>query len=203
MAFCTQCGTQLEPDKKFCTSCGKKILSSGVQPYTGSEGQDRVLGVITGLEHQKSFLKTDLVNLVVTDQQLLCVPVNKLVQAGVEQAGADARAQNKGFFGRYKAKMNVLWASNFTPHFLSMTPEAIVQETPETIRIPLNTMIIFTIERSVKVSGEDNDWTTESWNIHIKTSTGLHTILSRSDPIFQIEGNPAIIAVIGNRLRRV
>ncbi len=201
MAFCTQCGAQFEPDKKFCTSCGMQLPISCALSSARNEGQERVLGIITGLEHHRSFLKTDLVNLVVTDRQLLCVPVNKLVQAGVEQAGADARAQNMGLFGRYKAKMNVLWASNFSAHFLSMTPEAILQETPEAIRIPLNTMITFTIEHSVKVSGEEDDWTTESWNIHIRTSTGLHTILSRSDPMFQIEGNPSIITVIGNRMR--
>jgi hypothetical protein len=166
------------------------------------EGQERVLGVITGLEHQKSFLKIDLVNLVVTSQQLLCVPVNKLVQAGIKQAEADARAQNKGFFGRYKAKMNVLWASNFSAHFLIMTPEAIVQETPETIRIPLNTMVTFTIKRHVNESGEDGEWTTESWYIHIMSSTGLQSLLSRSNPMVQVENNPAIIAVIGNRFIR-
>ena len=56
---------------------------------------NRVLGVITGLEPQKSSLKTDLVNMVVTPSQLLCVPVTKLVKADVEQADADARAQKK------------------------------------------------------------------------------------------------------------
>jgi hypothetical protein len=203
MIFCTHCGTLLEPDKKFCTSCGEKILRSSTQPMVRHEGQEHVLWVITGLEHQKSFLKTELVNLVVTDRQILCVPVNKLVQAGVEQAGSDARAQNMGFFGRYKAKMNVLWASNFSSHFLAMTPEAIVQETPETIRIPLNTMITFTIKRHVNESGEDGEWTTESWYIHIMSSNGLQSFLSRSDPMVQFESNPAIIAMIGNRLIRV
>jgi hypothetical protein len=203
MPFCTQCGTPLDPDKKFCTSCGVQNQTPRVQTPAGSEGHERVLGVITGLEHQRSFLKTDLVNIVVTSEQLLCVPVNKLVQAGVEQAGADALAQNKGFFERYKAKMNVVWASNFSQHFLRMTPGAIVQETPETIRILLNAVITFTIKRSVIVSGEDNEWTNESWNIHIRTSTGLHTFLSRSDPTDQITGNPSINAVIGNHLVQV
>lgn len=120
----------------------------------------------------------------------------------MEQAAADARAQNKGFFGRYQAKMNVVWVSNFSPHFLSMTADAIVQETPETIRIPLNTVVTFTIERSVTFSGEDDECTSESWNLHIKTNSGLHTFLSRCDPSSQIDGNPGIIAVIGNRLMR-
>jgi hypothetical protein len=97
--------------------------------------------------------------------------------------------------------MNVVWACNFTPHFLSMTADAIVQETPETIRIPLNTVVTFTIERSVTLSGED-ECTSESWNLHIRTNSTLHTFLSRSDPSSQIDGNPGIIAVIGNRLRR-
>ena len=180
-----------------------QILTSYAQPAAGSGGQERVLGVITGLEYQRSFLKTDFVNIVVTSQQLLCVPVTNLVKAGIEQAGAEAKAQNKGFFGRYKAKMNVIWASNFSAHFLSMTPAAIIQETPETIRIPLNMLVTFTIQHSVKISGEDDDWETESWNIHIKSNAGLHTFLSRSDPSSQIEGNPAIIAVIGNYLRRM
>jgi hypothetical protein len=202
MTFCTQCGMHLEPDKKFCTSCGAQILiMSSPQPVL-SEQQEPVLGVITGLEHQRSLLKIDFVNIVVTPRQLLCVPVTKLVQAGVEQADADARAQNKGFFGRYKAKMNVMWASNFSQHFFAMTPEAIVQETPETIRIPLNTVITFTIKRSVTVSGEDGECETESWNIYIKTDSGLHTFLSRSDPSSQIESNPAIFMVLGNRMRR-
>jgi uncharacterized membrane protein YvbJ len=100
MNFCTQCGTQLEPDKKICTSCGIPILTAYAQHSSETDVQERVLGVITGLEHQRSFLKTDVVNIVLTTQQLLCVPVNKLVQAGVEQAEADARAQNMGFFGR-------------------------------------------------------------------------------------------------------
>jgi hypothetical protein len=202
MTFCTQCGTPLEPDKKFCTTCGMQILPSHAQPPAGSDGQEHVLGVISALEHQRSFLKVDMVNIVVTSQQLLCVPVNKLVQSGIEQAEADARAQNKGFFGRYKAKMNVVWASNFSPHFLPMTPEAIVQETPETIRIPLNTLVSFVIKKSVTYSGEDDDCITESWNLHFRTSSGVYTFLSRSDPLSQIEGNPAILAVIKNYLNR-
>jgi hypothetical protein len=202
MAFCTHCGTPLEPDKKFCTSCGSEILPLSAQPLTGTDVQEHMLGVITGLEHQRSFLKTDIVNIVVTTPQLLCVPVNKLVQAGVEQAEADARAQNMGFFGRYQAKMNVVWASNFTPHFLSMTADAIVKETPETIRIPLNTVVTFTIARSVTFSGDNDECTSESWNLHIRTNSGLHTFLSRCDPSSQIDGNPGIIAVIGNRLKR-
>lgn len=202
MSFCTQCGTQLEPDKKFCTSCGAQLLTVRAQPGIRSAAEEPVLGVITGLEHQRSFLKTDFVNIAVTSRQLLCVPVTRLVQAGVDKAGADARAENKGFFGRYKAKMNVIWASNFSDHFLAMTPEAIVQETPETIRIPLNTLVTFTIKHSVTVSGEDDDWTTESWNIYIKTNSSLHTFLSRADPSNQILGNPSVIAVIGNHIRQ-
>jgi hypothetical protein len=54
----------------------------------------------------------------------------------------------------------------------------------------------------VKVSGEDDDCTTESWNILIRSTAGLHTFLSRADPSAQIEGNPAILAVIGNYLQR-
>ncbi|MDO9323576.1 MAG: hypothetical protein Q7T80_01320 [Methanoregula sp.] len=140
--------------------------------------------------------------MVVTREQLLCVPVNKLIQAGIDQADANARAQNKGFFGRYKDKMNVIWASDFSPHFLAMTPEAIVQETPNTIRIPLSTVVTFTIKNEIRVSGEDDECTTESWNILIKTNTGLHTFFSRSDPTSQVEGNQAILAVIQTHLMR-
>jgi hypothetical protein len=180
-----------------------QIPVTGAPSPVRSNEEEPVLGVITGLEYQRSFLKTDFVNIVVTPRQLLCVPVTRLVQAGIEQAGADARAQNKGFFGRYKAKMNVIWASNFSPHFLAMTPEEIVQETPDTIRVPLTTLVAFTIQHSVKVSGEDDDWTTESWNIHIRSTSGLHTFLSRADPSAQIEGNPAIFAVIKNYLQHM
>ncbi len=161
------------------------------------------MGVITVLEHQRSFLKTDLVNMVVTPSQLLCVPVNKLVKAGVEQADADARAQNKGFFGRYKDKMNVVWASNFSPHFFSMTPEDIVQETPETIQIPINAVQEFTIKKIVTVSGEDDEWTTESWNVLIRAKNGSYTFLSRADPSGQVESNPSIIAVLGNTFHKL
>lgn len=79
-----------------------------------------------------------------------------------------------------------------------MTPEAIVQETPETIQIPIHSVQEFTIKKIVTVSGEDGEWTTESWDVLIRAKNGSYTFLSRADPSSQVENNPSIIAILGN-----
>lgn len=84
---------------------------------------EKVVYVIPNLEYHKGFLKSALVNLVVTEQRIIVAHVKKeMIQ----------RARGDGFFKRL--------ASGWTMHerYYDMPPEDIANETPENFSIPLS-----------------------------------------------------------------
>ncbi|KUH32572.1 hypothetical protein APY94_09365 [Thermococcus celericrescens] len=97
---------------------------------------EKVVYVIPNLEYRKGFLKSALVNLVVTDQRIIVAHVKKeMIQ----------KAREEGFFKRI--------SSGWTMHerYYDMSPEDIANEARENFSIPLREI------KEVKLKGGNID----------------------------------------------
>ncbi|NJF25225.1 hypothetical protein [Thermococcus sp. Bubb.Bath] len=89
---------------------------------------ENVLYVIPNLNYHKGFLKSALVNLVLTNQRIIVAHVKKEL---IQEAREEAKARGDGFFKRL--------ASGWTMHerYYDMSPEDVLKEAPENFSIPL------------------------------------------------------------------
>ncbi|ASJ07706.1 hypothetical protein A3L11_00040 [Thermococcus siculi] len=103
---------------------------------------ERVVYVIPNLDYHKGFLKSALVNLVVTNQRIIVAHVKKEM---IQKAQEEAKARGDGFFEKL--------SSGWTMHerYYDMSPEDVLKETPENFSIPLNGI------KEVKLKGGDID----------------------------------------------
>jgi restriction endonuclease S subunit len=103
---------------------------------------ENVVYVIPNLEYHKGFLKSTLVNLVITDQRIIVAHVKKEM---IQKAREEAKTRGESFFKRI--------SSGWTMHerYYEMSPEDIVSEASENFSIPLNGI------KEVKLKGGNID----------------------------------------------
>jgi hypothetical protein len=158
--------------------------------------------VIGGLDLKRSFLKSELVNLVITGTRTLCVPVAPLLEAVLKQAEADAKAEGKWLIGKWKAKADVLKASNFSDHFRERLPDDILREFPASIEVPQGELVSISIRHlELDFDGEDISSSAEDWPVAIKTKKAEYSLTGKIDPVQQFRLNPAVDAILGDRLK--
>jgi hypothetical protein len=220
MTSCPNCGKPIDKPDNFCPNCGHKLSpqtgsvtsspSSQVSPdqppgpasSPGSPAGETILSVIGGLDLKRSLFKSEPVNLVITGSRLLCVPVAALVEAASRQAEDMAKSEGKWLIGRWKAKADVVQASDFSAHFLSRLPEGILREYPASIVIPLEDLTQIAIRhRRMDLEGDEMTRTVENWSLVLKTRKTEYSLVSRTDPAPRFRDNAAVYSRIGDRLK--
>jgi len=139
MPYCTDCGTPVTPNNKFCPNCGVK-LESVPQRISSTNGQvgipsqlppniylEQIKTIIPNLSVYKGLGRFDNFNLIVTDRRsifskLTYDMMNKAIQKRRDKAGTEG----KGFFGKWKAQMQGF--NTYTDYYEGMTPEQILNE---------------------------------------------------------------------------
>ena len=128
--FCEQCGAALRPTTKFCGNCGVQVqpppspppapptaLSSPAVAATAivqaspaaKPNTESVIGVITGLERAKGFMKTEIFNLVITSERLVfALMTQKMINDAIQQARAEIKQQGGGLMEQMGAQMAYL-----------------------------------------------------------------------------------------------
>ena len=220
MPFCRNCGEELFNNPNFCPACGTPRTSRpppatpGAAPPVGTpvpqagaaapaalwaSADERVLSVVPNLMKQKNLVKTDFFNIVITSRRLVCVDVNGLVSSGVEEAGKKAKAENKGFFARYQAKMSMIWVCNFSEQLGRMNPDEALAKNPGSFVVPLEELRSLSVSSVVHETGDDCEWNTESWEVRLDTGRGKHVFPTRGDPRSFLQV-PDVVRLLGNRL---
>lgn len=216
MPFCRQCGKEQFNNPAFCSTCGTPQAApppSEVQPgltrpvvppppmagrSSENPGREQVLSVIPNLMKQRNLIKTDFFNIVITDRRVLCVDVNALVSAGAEEAGRRAKAENRGFFGSYNARMGLIWACDFTAQLGGMEPDEIIAKNPGSFAMPLEQVRLMNVSLVTRETGDDCEWNTESWEIRLDTGREKQVFQTRSDPCRYFTAR--VPGLLGNRL---
>ena len=158
MPYCENCGTQLNPNAKFCGNCGAATNKTLVNPQQPAEqfyppttsppvtsssqpptqmqpstpvtatNSELVIGAII-LKRPKSLGRWDIYTGVLTNQRLIFAQMtSEMMKAAVQQARDQAKAEGKGFFGQWADQLKGTYS--FSQRYLSMQPSAVLAETP-------------------------------------------------------------------------
>ena len=133
MPFCPECGTPVKPENKFCPNCGQRLES--VAPpqqrpaaYAPQPAQETIRVIIPNLMKSKSLGRRDTYNLIVTDRRSIFAKLTQqIMNETINKRRANAEAEGKGFFGKWKAQMQGF--NTYTDWYGDKTPEYALAET--------------------------------------------------------------------------
>jgi hypothetical protein len=181
MAFCTNCGQQVNESQIFCGSCGAKLKSAAAPeptaPHLASPqlsapsghnfppafGGETIRAIVTNMQVSKSWGRSDAYNLLVTEHRTIFAKLTQeIINATVVARRTQATAEGKGFFGKWAAQMKGF--NTYGDHYQGFTPDQALNETPGNWAIENNTI------QQIKVDSNDDDEGGQTWYaITIKT----------------------------------
>ncbi|MGD0450380.1 MAG: zinc ribbon domain-containing protein [Candidatus Bathyarchaeia archaeon] len=198
MPYCENCGTQLNPNAKFCGNCGAATNKSPVNPQQPPEqfyppspsppvastiqsppqmqpsipsaatNSELVIGAII-LKKPKSLGRWDTYTGVLTNQRLIFAQMtNEMIKAAAQQARDQAKAEGKGFFGQWTDQLKGVYG--YSRRYLDMQPSAILAETPGNFALDNNT--INEIKLKEKLMREDQG--IYEFEVQIQSSAGKY-----------------------------
>ncbi|MCL4429910.1 MAG: zinc ribbon domain-containing protein [Chloroflexi bacterium] len=201
MPYCENCGSEVNPNVKFCGNCGvARNQAAAAKPPVNAQppqpkrerlnyysppsptstpmpspappimqapmaqaspsmqpapampqaGGEATVGVIL-FRKPKSLGRWDPYTGVVTNQRLIFAQMtSEMLKAAVQQSREQAKAQGKGFFGQWSDQLKATWG--YSQKYLTMSPEAILSETPGNFALYNNT--ISEVKVKLKGNGE-------------------------------------------------
>jgi hypothetical protein len=176
MPYCTECGTPVNANNKFCPKCGTKleptlqrelssqttqtnpinispIITQTQPPPSQTQTQpntEQVKTIIPNFMVSKSWGRSDVYNLIVTDRRSIFSKLtNEMMNKTIQARRAKAEAEGKGFFGKWKAQMQGF--NTYTDYYKGMTPDQIILEGKENFAIDNSTI------RGLKINEDTDD----------------------------------------------
>lgn len=143
--YCEQCGAQLEPESKFCPSCGSPVAQASgnagcniQEPFNQSSNTEEVLWVLVA-QRKESFFKRKACSLIFMSDKLIVAHLSAQLQKEESaKLSSEIKAQGKGFFKGSTAMMQH-WA-NYHKKYYSMNSAGILAEDPTNFAIPYMNM---------------------------------------------------------------
>lgn len=129
---------------------------------------EQVIGAIV-LRKPKSFGRYDTFTGVVTDQRFIVAQMTgDMVKDAAMQAKEQAKAEGKGFWGQWSDQLKASFG--YTKRYLTMSPDAIIAETPGNFAINNNTIR----EIKLKIKHLDADGSRKEWEVEIHSTAGKY-----------------------------
>ena len=138
--YCEQCGAQLEPESKFCPSCGRAAAQASgnagcniQKPLNQSSNTEEVLWILIA-QRKESFFKRIACYLIFMKDNLIVAHLSAQRQKDESaRVSGEIKTQGKGFF-KGSAAMMQHWA-NYHKKYYSMTSAHILAEEPTNFAI--------------------------------------------------------------------
>jgi hypothetical protein len=193
--FCTNCGAPLNPDNRFCGSCGQAVEQATARaatqapppppvaptpqyvppmqtatPAQAAPAGEPIVGTVPGLQQRKGFMgaKADAYNLIVTPVRLVFAYVSsQTMKAEVTEANREAKAEGKKWFGIVAAQM--AWAQRLCAKYVAMGVEAVVAQYPGSFSISNGEI------RKVSVGSSSDDESNIQGVMTVETVSGKHS----------------------------
>jgi hypothetical protein len=128
-----------------------------------------VLGVVYPAKKEKSLGRWDSYALVLTNYNMIFAQVtNQLTKHAVEEASAQAKAEGKGFFGRWADQMKTGLA--FGQRYFGMQPAQILAETPGNFEIGNNTISELKLKDKLRTRNDSSIYV-EEFELEVHSST--------------------------------
>ena len=116
---------------------------------------ERIVGVIPTARIKTGLFSKKAYTLVVTDRRMILAEMtNAALKGAIEEARATRKAEGGGFFGQWGAQIGA--SIDFAKRYLSMTPEAILAETPGNVALLPGDVKSIKVERKTERRNEDN-----------------------------------------------
>jgi len=116
---------------------------------------DTVIGVVPTLKKGKSFGRWDTYTMVVTDTRSIFAQITSaMLQQIGKEAAEQAKAEGKGFFGRWGAQLKA--HLSFSQRYLDMSPDEILSENKDNFFINNDDIRTIKIRSKTKSSGNDD-----------------------------------------------
>lgn len=141
--YCEQCGAKLEPESKFCPSCGSPVAhasgnavsESHIQdPFNQSSNTEEVVWVLTAQRKESFFKRTTCFLIFMKDKLIVAHLSAQRQKEESAKVSSEIKAQGKGFF-KGSAEMMQHWA-NYHKKYYSMASGHILAEDPTNFSIP-------------------------------------------------------------------
>jgi hypothetical protein len=230
MPYCEHCGSQINPNAKFCFNCGAvQIVAPAppqpvvqrpqyyappafsppppppppppmepshqppppMQPVTylppqtqptasaPNYGSEPVVGAMI-FRKPKSLGRYDSYTAVLTNQRLIIARLtDQMIVEAANQARAQAKADGKGFFGQWGDQLKSTFG--YSRKYLTMTPEAILAETPGNFALFNNAISQIDIKR--KFNQNENAMDMPKVEVHSTSGEFEYEIQEDSDYI--------------------
>lgn len=142
MSQCTNCGSALSVNDRFCPNCGQEILSD-VQPISNNE---EIKGLITDVRIKESMLKYKALFLIPTSKRLIFFMTSRAIEKQAMDAFAKS-LEGQGFKDRLKAnlspsnRMMAFFKDKSVEEILSLNPEGYDVDYEDIVKIKFPGMI--------------------------------------------------------------
>ena len=160
--FCTECGTPLTGNERFCGKCGTSIASVPPVPpppppqstvFTGTPQQEQILTAITGLSKTSALGSTTYYAFLPTATRVIIAEITpSMLRQQYAVAAERAKSEGSGFFGQAFAKIGVAFDNqsalkSASEQMILSGPDAVLSQNPGNIAIPRQDISQVILER--------------------------------------------------------
>ncbi len=155
--------------------------------------EDEIIGIIPNMKRSKMLgLSYDSFTLVATpDSTIFAKITNDMLKHVVKESRDQAKAEGKGFFGQWGAQMK--GSFRYAERYAGMSAQAVLAESPANFVIP--NAGISSIKVKKKTSYDDDNSSSDSWEVTIQSDSGKMKLKTDFDPKGHLQ------KIYGNRVK--
>ncbi len=132
---------------------------------------ERVLSVVPTLKKMKFLGQWDTYALMITERRsIFCHITKEMVNQGLKEAQAKAKAEGKGFWGQWGAQLDTSFF--YTQKYKQMTPEQAIREQPDNFAIDHSDLARVRFWRRTHSGQKDAILKTVYWEVEFESRRG-------------------------------
>jgi hypothetical protein len=185
MAFCTNCGKKVEPNQRFCGSCGMPLsgfpppteVKPPVTAFTVPAVEKRILAIVPQVTKPKFGIADNYTMVFTVDSLIMAKLSNAVLKDVIQKSQAASKAAGKGWMGKVGDQMKAFYGAHL--RYNDMSLEAILAEDKDNFAMPYASVSALKIK--TKLSGGDDDSPgNEYLELEFETSAGKFKFNSAS-----------------------
>jgi len=163
MSQCTNCGSTLSVNDRFCPSCGQEVLDNA-QPTNNEE----IKGIITDVKKKESMLKYQSIFLIPTSKRLIFFMTTRAIEKQAMDTFAKS-LEGQGFKERLKA--NLSSSNRMMAFFENKSAEEILAMSPESYSVNYDDIVRIKFPSIVALGSKKN-----LYKLKIETKSDTHEV---------------------------
>ncbi|MDG6242807.1 MAG: hypothetical protein QCH31_00235 [Methanolobus sp.] len=155
--------------------------------------EDEIIGIVPSMSKSKMLgLLSDTFTLVATpDTTIFAKVTNDVMKQVVLESREKAKAEGKGFFGKWGAQIK--GSFRYAERYAGMSAQAVLAESPANFAIP--NAGISSIKVKKKTTHDEDNFSSDSWHVTIQSDSGKLKLTTDFDPKGHLQN------IYGNRVK--